>query len=1138
MMTIHKIGVTVGDEHGALQAAQYPLDVADSPQAFARAGEDTDAGTGPVTANTMWLGSPGAVAKLGVKHGAEVVAEQLALALQGRHALSGRQLRQPGTRSVPLLDDHGHPVLDDAGEPRTVTEQRVNSVDLTMSVPKSVSAVWVVSGPQLRARIEQAAMAAANAALGYMTQTKPVVQGVREPARGFVASAALHVLARKAREQTVPSPQLHVHGLLVGVEGPDGSLRTPDTAALFKRGAPLEGGAVFRAVLAEELRALGFDLEWGTGRHGRFFEIRGVPQGLIDRWSARGREVERDIARREVAKGEKLRGAERAAVAVKTRAPKDRTLSAVQIARTWAAQAQEFAFGRERAEALCAGVPRPRAALEELRDQARAAILEHIWEQGPTVPLQTARAIAFEVAPMGLSLRQANDLLADMQRSGEVIALEDGLVTTRKIRDLELQVIGVAIRAASTPAQPLSERACSQAIEAANRALGAGKSLDPDQREAIDTLTQGNGWAALTGRAGTGKGPVLHAVAEAHRQDGWSVIACAVDGATAQRLGHQIGSHALTIDQVISRVEHDSLRVGDRTAILIEEASKVGLRHWAQIAELVEEHGVRVLAVGHAGQLGAIELPGMFEQMLRALAIPTAELSTIRRHRNPSDEREDHPWMAEVQVLIDEGKAHKAMKILRDSNAITMRDTRAEAIEALVDGWDRRRRAYEDPREAILVVHGPNEDIDVVNELAQERRIAAGDLPGDGVQAVDRSYSIYAGDVVMLREGPYGFGALGLGGSAPPRVENGTIGIVERVDRKRDRVAVWLQEPGVKPRVVEIDQRKLRARRQAGETQVPALRLAYAFHPFPLQGATVKDVAVLGGHPSEVKEAAYVALTRASHYLHIYVDRASLGTEGTDEQRFRRYARRWMRSQERVASISKRESDERIAVELPGREATPPLRGRARITEGRREAVSVPDPLGAYRMVLGEARAERLAARAALLGQELAHRDEAWLWQRRDELGTPLADLNAGGAHETLRVQRDKEVVQERLDAALREAAELERRAGELTGLRNRAARSDLREEAQVRRQLAGWDRAELNVLATAEQRLRKQGRHLDDWLAEHGERAARWAAVEREIAIRVKLEVAREPDAGRTARDGSEPALVEQPAGGHTVES
>ena len=86
----------------------------------------------------------------------------------------------------------------------------------------------------------------------------------------------------------------------------------------------------------------------------------------------------------------------------------------------------------------------------------------------------------------------------------------------------------------------------------------------------------------LTGRAGTGKGPVLHAAAEAYRAAGWRVIACAMDGTTARRMAEQLGGKApaLTIEQLKVRIDSGAIEVDERTVMFVDEASKLDTGHW------------------------------------------------------------------------------------------------------------------------------------------------------------------------------------------------------------------------------------------------------------------------------------------------------------------------------------------------------------------------------------------------------------------------------------------------------------------------------------------------------------------------------------------------------------------------------
>lgn len=408
MLTIRKIKIASGDLAAARRTADYVLDVADSPGVVGRA---LDAAHGHAAVSgvlarptTVWLGSAGMLARLGVREGAAVAPSELALALQGRHTRSGERVRVEGLIQRDAVDERGRPLHDEQGRRRTVRVPGTKSVDLTFSAPKPVSVVWSQAGPRLRAEIESAMLAAANAMLENMTQTRPVVahRGTLLPARGFAAAAALHVMARATRGETVPSPQLHVHGIVLGVERADGFFASPEPSGMFKHGAPLEGGAVARLRLAETLVELGFDVVPA----GRFFELRGVPPALLQRMSGRTRDVEARIGERERAMGRPLNGVERSLAALETRAPKSREAPLKETVAAWRASARELGFGPAAVEALRIG-PGFAAGVDERRAAAVAAASASSAASSAAPWAGARRAVLFERAAGRLRLREA-----------------------------------------------------------------------------------------------------------------------------------------------------------------------------------------------------------------------------------------------------------------------------------------------------------------------------------------------------------------------------------------------------------------------------------------------------------------------------------------------------------------------------------------------------------------------------------------------------------------------------------------------------------------------------------------------------------------------------------------------------------
>lgn len=937
MLTLSKVVVEVGNRADAARAGDYRLELAAAPEAYARSGYQLteralarDAHRPP---SSLWLGADDALAQFGVRRGQPIERDDLIAVLQGQHVDTGEQVRRPGALKREARDEHGQPSVDDEGRPLVERVTGVAHVEMTMSVPKSVSVLWAMADQDDRQEIEQALIAAAERTVQYMAQNKAVVHRrgedgarIREPAAGAAVASSLHVTARRAKQDRAPAPQLHVHNLVVGVTRTDGRLVAADSWEWFRHDAALEGGALFRAQVADALVDAGWALRSGTGDRGRYFEAQSVPKSLCEVMSPRSREVADARAELERELGIRLQGGALAVLAKKTRQAKDHDLDPARLRHVWDALGQEHGFAPGDGSRL-----RHRGGyakdVEARMAATRDVVLTRLREQGPTVSVARARALVFEAAAGRLSADEAARLLTRMERTeaGGLVALEGGRVTSREIRRLEQHVLDVAV----TPAreQPgglaIGQAAREAGLAAAEMALGDCRRLDPEQRAAFELLTNGSGWACLTGRAGTGKGPVLHATAEAYRAAGWRVIACAMDGTTARRMAEQLGGHApaLTVEQLKVRLDMGSIAVDRRTVIFVDEASKLDTGHWGELAKTVERHGARIRAVGHDGQHEAIRLPGLFSEMLSDQRIPTAELRQIRRHRNPDSPAEMHPWLPDYQVAVDEGRGVDAVAILQEHHAIRLHDKRAQAMAGLVDEWDAWRHDYP-PAGSALIVHGPNSDVDLVNELAQQKRLQAGELGEQAIRAVDRDYPLRTGDVVALRNAAYTFDAAAAG-EWSKRVENGQPAIVGSVDPKRDKLTLLLHEPGAAPRLVEIDQRRLRAQHAAGE-RAAAVRLNYAMHSFPAQGATVRGTATLAGHWSQAKHETYVGDTRAVYRHSVHVAREDLGVDGTDEDRIARYAQRIAENRQRRASVrSGMDGTVKLSAELPDQHPIP-----------------------------------------------------------------------------------------------------------------------------------------------------------------------------------------------------------------------
>jgi hypothetical protein len=101
-----------------------------------------------------------------------------------------------------------------------------------------------------------------------------------------IATSWRHTTAPPEGDQ-LPHPFLHSHVLLHAAIDSAGQIAAIDPHSIYEHRREL--GAAYRTELAHDLATMGFEIQRGTGQGGRYFELAGVPAGLIEQWSAPAR---------------------------------------------------------------------------------------------------------------------------------------------------------------------------------------------------------------------------------------------------------------------------------------------------------------------------------------------------------------------------------------------------------------------------------------------------------------------------------------------------------------------------------------------------------------------------------------------------------------------------------------------------------------------------------------------------------------------------------------------------------------------------------------------------------------------------------------------------------------------------------
>lgn len=472
------------------------------------------------------------------------------------------------------------------------------------------------------------------------------------------------------------------------------------------------------------------------------------------------------------------------------------------------------------------------------------------------VSRHTANAVQFELA------------MAKAEASPELVRLGvDGRgrerFTTREMLDTERTVERAA---ASIGAQDRHRVTPLTGWRVAKQAERGGLMLGDEQQTAYRHVTSGADLALVVGYAGTGKSAMLGVAREAWEAQGYTVRGAALSGIAAEGLegGSGIPSRTLASLEFAWKDGRDQLT--SRDVLVMDEAGLVGSRQMARVLSAAEAAGAKVVLVGDAEQLQAIEAGAAF----RALAERhgAAEISEVRRQRAE--------WQRDATRELATARTGEALGRYEAAGMVQGHATQAAARRALVKDWDAVRR--QSPMASQVILAYTRADVAALNGLARERLRASGDLGLDQVVQTERGERTFAsGDRLMFLRNERGLGAdaEGRGGVA---VKNGTLGTVLAVDAGGGRMVVRLDGPGG-----AAGAGAGQAGRSAGSRVVTfSMREyehvdhGYAATIHKAQGVTVDRAHVLASEHMD-RHAAYVALTRHRDGVALHWSEEALG---------------------------------------------------------------------------------------------------------------------------------------------------------------------------------------------------------------------------------------------------------------------
>ncbi|MFO1459311.1 MAG: MobF family relaxase [Verrucomicrobiota bacterium] len=720
----------------------------------------------------------------------------------GRMGLSGTILSDVFRRLFRgYAPETGESLVHNAGSP-----MRRAGWDLTWSVPKSVSTLWSQAPAAVREEIEQLVVAAVQEGVSYLESVGVVSRrgegGVIRDRASLIFAAFPHSTSRAL------DPQLHIHTILFNVAmRPDGSTGTIEPKELFRHQHAAD--AIFRAELAAQLeRSLGLR----AVRVGKAFEILGVDRTLIETFSKRRKEIEALLEERG------LSGAKAAEmVAFETRKAKV-AVDRDQLFEEWRRIGLQHGWsGRE--VSLLLHAPLASRAFEREREGAKIGALSALTFHDSHFSLRDlTRALGDEAQGRGISAR-------------EVYSLRDALLVTRHVLP-----VGIRERETrfTTPEMLRMEKALLITARQLRQQHGAEVAFTPkrvaleiqrhelsaEQTQVVREVTKAwGGLHLVVGMAGTGKTTTFRAAREIWDQQGVTVYGGCLSGKAASGLEVGTGIRSATLHRLLWGLEHGAVILHPRAAVLVDEAAMVGTRQLLDLATRCQEAGAKLVLVGDAGQLQAVEAGGAFAALVRVHG--ASSLTEIWRQREE--------WARQAVRDLAAGEAGSALSAFGERGLLHVRDSPESAQSALVREWSAR---VETPGAGEVILSGTNAEVAELNDLIQKRRFHERKLLGQPVYLGNGP--VYVGDRVLFTRNSQALG-----------VFNGELGTVTSQSEARLSIAVdGRREVYVEP------------------ASYPHLQLGYAITTHKAQGMTTQQAFVLPGKIVN-RELAYVQASRA-----------------------------------------------------------------------------------------------------------------------------------------------------------------------------------------------------------------------------------------------------------------------------------
>jgi Ti-type conjugative transfer relaxase TraA len=395
------------------------------------------------------------------------------------------------------------------------------------------------------------------------------------------------------------------------------------------------------------------------------------------------------------------------------------------------------------------------------------------------------------------------------------------------------------------------------------------------QRAAIDITEKGD-LKSLAGVAGSGKSTTLRALREIWEKEGYTVKGAALAGIAVDNLQQAAGikSRTLASYELAWNGGHDPLT--RRDVLVIDEAGMLGTRQLERVLREAEKAHAKVLLVGDAEQLQAIEAGAAFRGITSTQGV--SNLTEVRRQKLD--------WQRTATQELSAGKTTDALSAYQKHDNIIAVETRDDARKALIARWAHDHK--QNPNTSQLVMAFTRDDVKALNHDIRTLRDQTGELGVSQTITTETGKKPFAiNDRIRFLRNERDLG-----------VKNGSLGIVKGIEF--GVLSVKLDGSATR---VHVDTKFYKH-----------LDYGYAATVHKAQGTTVDRSYVLASSHFD-RHTAYVALSRHRDNATLFYARDDFGgraASATDETVRQRFAETLSRARPKELAHDYLERDTKV----------------------------------------------------------------------------------------------------------------------------------------------------------------------------------------------------------------------------------